>query len=143
MASLIYTVFFKDEALGLIDWDTHDIRVALIGDSYAGVVSRGDSQWQSGSDPFDMEISGTGYTANGDTLASASVTLTGDTVFIDGDTITWAASTITARGAVIYNNSHANKDLIAWFEFDAEKSSTNGNFTIAWHTLGMIAQYQG
>ena len=39
------------------------------------------------------------------------------------------ASTITARGALIYNASQANK-AIAVFDFGADKSSTAGDFTI-------------
>ena len=39
------------------------------------------------------------------------------------------ASTITARGALIYNSSQANK-AIAVFDFGSDKSSSNGDFTV-------------
>ena len=41
----------------------------------------------------------------------------------------WTTSTITARGAVIYNSSKSNKTLCV-LDFGADKTSTNGTFTV-------------
>lgn len=78
------------------------------------------------------EVSGTGYTAGGNTL---SVTTTptnggsGTTAFIDFADTTWSAATITARGALIYNNSQSNS-AVAVLDFGSDKTSTDGDFTI-------------
>jgi hypothetical protein len=49
------------------------------------------------------EVSGTGYTAGGNTLTiSANPASTGTTAFLDFADTTWTDATITARGALIY-----------------------------------------
>ena len=57
------------------------------------------------------EVSGTGYTAGGTTLSSQSVTLdtTNGVAFFDAADPTFSSATITARGALIYNNTKSNK----------------------------------
>lgn len=75
------------------------------------------------------EISGTGYVAGGATLTGAAITLSGTTACITFNNATWPASTLTARGALIYNFSKANRS-IAVLDFGADKSSRNSTFTI-------------
>lgn len=76
------------------------------------------------------EVTGTGYTAGGATLAGFTATLDTDTGILDFTTDpTWPSSTITARGALIYNSSRANK-AVAVLDFGADISSTAGTFTV-------------
>jgi hypothetical protein len=79
------------------------------------------------------EVASTGnYTAGGNTL---SVTTTptnggsGTTAYIDFADTTWSAATITARGALIYNNSQSNS-AVAVLDFGSDKTSTDGDFTV-------------
>jgi hypothetical protein len=79
------------------------------------------------------EVASTGnYTAGGNTL---SVTTTptnggsGTTAYIDFADTTWSAATITARGALIYNNSQGNS-AVAVLDFGSDKTSTDGDFTV-------------
>jgi hypothetical protein len=75
---------------------------------------------------------GGNYTAGGNTL---SVTTTptnggsGTTAYIDFADTTWSAATITARGALIYNNSQSNS-AVAVLDFGSDKTSTDGDFTV-------------
>jgi hypothetical protein len=49
------------------------------------------------------EVSGTGYSAGGNTLTiSANPASSGTTAFLDFADTTWSTATITARGALIY-----------------------------------------
>src|SRR6056300_1231065 len=48
------------------------------------------------------EVTGTNYTAGGNTLTSNGVSLTGTTAFVDFADSTWTDATITANGALIY-----------------------------------------
>jgi hypothetical protein len=48
---------------------------------------------------------------------------------VDFNDTTWATATITARGALIYDSTNANK-AIAVLDFGADKTSTAGNFTV-------------
>jgi hypothetical protein len=79
------------------------------------------------------EVSGTGYTAAGNTLTNVDPTTSGTTALTDFADSTWSSSTITARGALIYNSSttagSANRAVCA-LDFGADKTSTSGDFTI-------------
>lgn len=75
------------------------------------------------------EASGTGYTAGGNSLTAVAPTSSGTTAYVDFADTTWSSSTITARGALIYNSSKANK-AVAVIDFGADKSSTAGDFTV-------------
>jgi hypothetical protein len=80
------------------------------------------------------EISGTGYTAGGNTLSVSQVpTSTSTTAWLDFSDTTWASATITANGALIYNSSQSNK-AVAVLAFGGDKTSTNGDFTIVFPT---------
>ena len=75
------------------------------------------------------EVSGTGYTAGGNTLTNVAPTSSGTTAFTDFNDTTWSTATITANGALIYNDTQGDK-AVAVLAFGADKSSTAGDFTI-------------
>ena len=79
------------------------------------------------------EVSGTGYTAGGNTLTNVDPTTSGTTALTDFADTTWSSSSITARGCLIYNSSTtagtANR-AVAILDFGADKTSTSGDFTI-------------
>lgn len=79
------------------------------------------------------EVSGTGYTAGGNTLTNVTPTSSGTTAFTDFADTTWSTATITARGALIYNSTESNK-AVAVLDFGSDKTSTAGNFTIVFPT---------
>jgi len=77
------------------------------------------------------EVSGTGYSAGGNTLTVSQVpTSTGTTAFLDFADTTWSTATITARGALIYLANGTTNPAIAVLDFGGDKTSTAGNFTI-------------
>ena len=70
------------------------------------------------------------YTALGQLLTvSTAPTSTGTTAWLDFDNETWTSSTITAAGCMIYNSSQSNK-CVAVLDFGADKTSTDGDFTV-------------
>lgn len=79
------------------------------------------------------ENTGTNYVAGGNTLTNVTPTSSGTTAFTDFADTTWAAATITAKGALLYNSSSANK-AIAVIDFGSDKTSTVGDFSIIWPT---------
>ena len=80
------------------------------------------------------ETSGTGYTAGGNTLTvSTTPTSSGTTAFLSFSNTTWSTASITARGALIYNSTNANK-AVAVLDFGSDKTSTAGDFTINFPT---------
>jgi hypothetical protein len=79
------------------------------------------------------EVSGTGYTAGGGNLTAIDPVLSGDTAYTSFSNFTWASSTITARGCLIYNSTSSNR-AVSTHLFDAEKSSSDGDFTVIFPT---------
>jgi hypothetical protein len=77
------------------------------------------------------EVSGTGYSAGGNTLTiSANPASSGTTAFLDFADTTWSSATITARGALIYLANGGTNPAVAVLDFGADKTSTAGDFTI-------------
>lgn len=83
------------------------------------------------------EVSGTGYTAGGNTLTNISPATGGTTAFVDFVDTTWSNATITARGALIYNTSPAHtytNPACVVLDFGSDKTSSAGDFTIQFPT---------
>ena len=115
---------FKEEVLeGTHVLLTDTLKIALY--SSAATLGKGTTAYSTSN-----EVSGTGYTAGGNTLSGVTVVLDGDIAIVDFTDPTWTTSTITARGALIYNSSKANR-AIAVINFGQDISSTGGTFTIA------------
>ena len=74
------------------------------------------------------------YSAGGGTLVSVTPTSSGTTAFCDFADLDFTSATITARGAVIYNSSAAGNPTVAVLDFGADKTSTNGTFTVQFPT---------
>ena len=75
------------------------------------------------------EASGTGYTAAGAALTAVAPTSSGTTAFLDFNDLTFSTATVTARGALIYNDTQGDK-AVAVLDFGGDKTSTAGDFTI-------------
>lgn len=114
---------YKEQLLGAVhDMDTDVFYIALYTSS--ATLSAATTIYSTSD-----EVVATGYTAGGNTLSGAAITLSGTTAFVDFSDSTWTTATITARGALIYNSSKANKS-VAVLDFGGDKSSTAGDFTV-------------
>ena len=80
------------------------------------------------------EVSGTGYTATGAALTNVTPTTSSTTAYIDFSDVSWTSSTITARGAVIYNDTASGDPAVCVLDFGADKTSTAGTFTVQFPT---------
>ena len=80
------------------------------------------------------EVTGTNYTAGGNTLTRVNPATSGTTAFTDFADTTWSSSTITARGAMIYNDTAAGNPAVVILDFGSDKTSTNGDFTVVFPT---------
>lgn len=88
------------------------------------------------------EVSNTGYTAGGATLANVAVTTvtTNDAKF-DADDVTWTASgaALEAAYAILYNDSDADDPPVAFIDFGATESAGDGtDFKIVWNASGIF-----
>jgi len=114
---------FKAEILGGVqDLDTDVIKIALY--TSAATLSAATTVYSTTD-----EVVGVGYTAGGNTLSSPTITTSGTTAYVDFADTSWTTATITARGALIYNSSKADR-AIAVLDFGSDKTSTAGTFTV-------------
>jgi propanediol dehydratase large subunit len=118
-----------------IDIDSDNLRVAL------HTASASISQAHEFRSSVTNEITGTGYTADGQTLSTPSITYSTGTTTFDADNAEWTTATIAARYAVVfkYTGSGSGSDpLIGYVDFGETMSSSAGTFTIAWSSNGIF-----
>jgi len=136
MASGLYGETFVNalDGTAAIDLNSDTIKIMLVTSSYSP-----DFGAHGHKSDVTNEVSGTNYTAGGNTLGSLSLTQTGGTIKFDAADTSWSSATITnARGAVIYDDSVTNDPLIAYIDFGSDFSSSNGTFTIAFNAGGIF-----
>ena len=80
------------------------------------------------------EVTGTAYVAKGNTLVNVTPTSTSTTAFTDFSDTTWSSSTITARGAMIFNDTASGDPSVVILDFGSNKSSSSSDFTIVFPT---------
>ncbi len=128
MASLINHSFFERLGRGAGDLQSLTVKCALVTSSY---TPNKDHDFFA---DITNEVSGTGYTAGGNTVA---VTVTdddaNDRVDIEFAATQWATATIAARGAQYYvdTGDDATSWLIAFVDFGSNYSSSAGPFDLA------------
>ena len=77
------------------------------------------------------EVSNSGsYSAGGGALTNVTPTSSGTTALTDFADLSFTSATITARGALLYNDTASGDPTVAVLDFGADKTSTNGTFTI-------------
>lgn len=138
MASVLYNSFKRDIMNGSIDLDTDTLKIMLVTSTYSPNIDTHTKR-----SDITNEVSGTGYTAGGATLANKTVTAdnTDDEGVFDADDVVWTTATITARGAVIYKSrggASSADELICYIDFGSDVTSTAGDFTISFNAEGII-----
>lgn len=134
VTSFIYGQAVLSVANKEVDFDTDALKVMLCTSAY--VPNRSNHRYKSS---ITGEVTGAGYTAGGKTLQNVSRTYeaTLNQVRIFADPVVWGSSTLTARYAVIYDDTPAvNKPLIGYIDFGQDMSSNNSNLEITFNALG-------
>ena len=144
MAAGAWTVFNiakKKIGDGTLDLDTHTFQMILttsaqaLADTFAGTST--DARY---ADLTNEVANGNGYTTGGKTLTCTWTRSTG-TITFDCDDQAWTSSTITARYAVIYDDTATNKDLVCFCLLDsapADVSTVSGTLTVTIHASGVF-----
>ena len=118
--------------------------------SFKQQILEGQHQFESGGDVFklalytsdanlsaattaystDQEVPDSGeYVAGGGALQNQQTGLDTGVAIVDFDDLSFTGVTLTARGALIYNTSDANK-AVCVLDFGSDKTATSGTFTI-------------
>ncbi len=115
------TSFKKELYQGIHDLSTDVIKIAL----YTGNANlNADTTAYSSS----SEITGTGYTAGGKVMTGVTIESSVYTAYVNFANVVWSPGVFTARCALIYNSSKANRS-IAVLDFGSDKTTTS-SFTI-------------
>ena len=77
------------------------------------------------------EISGTNYSAKGNSLTRVDPTTSSTTAYTDFADTSWSTATFSAMGAMIFNDSASGDPSVVILDFGALKTATAGTFTIA------------
>ena len=75
-----------------------------------------------------------GYTSGGKALVSSTPVLRTNTAVCDFADLSFVGVTLTARGALIYNDSASGDPAVAVLDFGGDKTATSGTFTIQFPT---------
>lgn len=138
MASFVYNSFKKFLMEKSIDLINDTIKVALVSDSYTPDAD--------GHVYFDdvsaYEITGTNYTAGGETVTNKTTIQdnTDNEGVFDADDITWATASFTTRYGVIYkyNADPAAAPLIGCLDFSSNQSPAAQDFKVQWNSEGVL-----
>ena len=117
------TSFKKELYQGIHDLTTDVLKIAL----YTAEANLNESTTAY---TASNEVTGTGYVAGGVTMTGVTVNSSGFTAYVGFDNVVFNAA-VTARCALIYNSSKANR-AVAVLDFGSDK--TSANFTITMPT---------
>lgn len=137
VTAVVYNIFKqkKISEADAIDFDADTIKVALTTSAYTPNIDTHDFF-----NDITNEVSGTGYTAGGITLAGKTVNLdtAGDFAYLNANPVTWTTATFTTRYGILYKDtgSAATSPLIGYIDFGADQVSSGGDFTINWASAG-------
>lgn len=116
------TTSFKEELYeGIHNLLTDEIRIALF-------TAQADLNAATTAYSSTNEVTGTGYSATGKVMTGVTVQSSGTTAYVSFANVTWNPAVFTARCALIYNATKANRS-IAVLDFGSDKTATN-TFTI-------------
>lgn len=86
------------------------------------------------------EVTGTGYTAGGNTLVISTAPTSGNnsagvpTAYVSFNNTSWTNASFTCRGALIYNYTVSGYPSVAVLDFGADKTVSNDTFQIIFPT---------
>lgn len=145
-AIYFYNSFTEYVADGTIDLDTHTFKVMLTTSSYtpsAAHTVKTDVTNEHGNQ------GAPGYETGGKALSSVTWAQSSGTATFDAADTSWTATggSITARYAVIYDDTAASDELVCYILLDdtpADVTATTGNaFTISWNASGIFTLAKG
>jgi hypothetical protein len=89
------------------------------------------------------EVSGTGYSAGGATIANDAISVSSGTLIYDADDTAWTTSTFSSvRAGIIYDDTITTPQadpLVCLVNFGADFAVTAGTFTIQWAAGGIFS----
>lgn len=109
-------------ASGQFDFNTDTFKMAL----YTGAATIGPT---TAAYTATNEVSGTGYSAGGETLTVSTAPTTGSnpsntTMYLSFSNVTWNPASFTCRGALIYKADGVTNPTVCVLDFGGDKTAT-------------------
>ncbi len=119
---------------GGIDYDTDTLKVLLASADQAANLNS-----HSNRSDITQEVTGTNYTAGGNSLASVTVTASGGVVTLDAADVTFSNVTIAAiRGSIVYKSTGtASTDQLSLWHDHGAQQVTAADYIIQWNASGL------
>ena len=139
MATATFTLYdaFTDTINHDIDFSADTIKVMLLNSTFAH-----DNADTVIGDVSADEVSGTGYTAGGATLANVTWTRSSGVTKLDASDVSWTGLVVTGvKSAVIYRHDAsdaAKRHLIASGALDSAAFNVDGDYEIIWNANGIL-----
>jgi len=136
----IFNLFRKNQNDGtaVIDFNTDTIKVALATNSYVPSVTLHDFF-----SDVTNEVTGTNYTADGETITTPTLTETGGVATFDGDDVGWlqnAGGFTDARFGIVYKDTGvaSTSPLIGFIDLVSDKGNVAGDLNFNWNASGIL-----
>jgi hypothetical protein len=130
--------------VNLVDvYDATQLAMNLVGDAcklslHTNTMTPDFNAWDFYAD-LTNEVTGTGYTATGVTLASKTVAVSAGFVVFDFTDPAWTTATISSvRQGVYYDDTLASDPLVCCNNFGSDFSVTAGTLTVVVHANGYL-----
>ena len=121
---------FKKELLqGKHDFDTSSDTYKLAMYTSSATLGKSTENYSTSN-----EVSSPNYTAGGGTLVNQGVKVSSSVAITDFADLSFVGVTLTARGALIYNDTASGDPAVAVLDFGGDKTATSGTFTIQFPT---------
>lgn len=136
MASGIYGPFIRDaltnaKAFAINASDT--IKWQIVADGYTPNFNTHDEEAD-----ITNEVTGSGYTTGGETLASPTLAISGGYATFDGTDISLSSTTLSSiRGIVTLDDTLSGDPLLHAVTFGQDYSTVAGTFAVTWHANGI------
>ena len=79
----------------------------------------------------DNQVGATGqYASGGSALTNGGTSLSSETALVDFADLSFTGVSLTARGALIYNDTASGDPAVCVLNFGSDKTATSGTFTI-------------
>jgi len=138
---VVFEEFGLDLGKGAHDFSADDLKLAMVTAGAGPTAGTATPRW---GDFSGNEVSGTGYTAGGESLSSVSWTKSSNemTLTSGGDpSVSWAqngAGPTNCRYLILYNDDAANDEAIGFVDFVNDASLQEGPITVTWDADGIL-----
>ena len=141
----LFNEFKEDVGQKIHNLSSDTFKLGLVTNAVTPAASTTDPRWGAGGSTnlLTSEVTpGGNYSTGGPTLASSSWSETSGTATFDATDVSIAqdaANPNNARWAIVYNDTSAGKEAIAFVDLGGVTDLTAGNLAITWNASGIFS----